>query len=287
LIETRALAHSLGVPVASFSWRPYRYATSHRLEELDVVLDDGTHLELLFKDLRRTEFGETALRAKPASIHDPRREAEAYRILAEAHLGTPTCYGAADDWLLLEKVQGVELWQVGNRETWVGVARWLARCHAHFAQNPPAGKRLIRYDSDYFRVWRDRVRERHPQLAGVVARHDRVVELLTDLPPTFIHGELYPSNVIVAGKRVAPVDWEMAGIGPGVLDIAALVTGWHEPDRSAILAGYGAVAADALDAASIQLAFQWLGWSSDWNPPPEHARDWLAEALASASRLGL
>jgi len=35
------------------------------------------------------------------------------------------------------------------------------------------------------------------------------------------------------------------------------------------------------------LALQWLGWSADWTPPPEHARDWLVEALAAAERLGL
>jgi hypothetical protein len=28
-----------------------------------------------------------------------------------------------------------------------------------------------------------------------------------------------------------------------------------------------------------------LGWSSDWTPPPQHARDWLAEAAALAARV--
>jgi hypothetical protein len=31
---------------------------------------------------------------------------------------------------------------------------------------------------------------------------------------------------------------------------------------------------------------QWLGWSSQWSPPAQHAHDWLSEALALAERLG-
>jgi hypothetical protein len=54
-----------------------------------------------------------------------------------------------------------------------------------------------------------------------------------------------------------------------------------------IVEGYGAVTWQALDAAQLHLSLQWLGWSPDWTPPPEHARDWLADALATAERLGL
>jgi hypothetical protein len=32
---------------------------------------------------------------------------------------------------------------------------------------------------------------------------------------------------------------------------------------------------------------QWLGWAAEWSPPPEHAHDWLAEALTLGERLGL
>jgi hypothetical protein len=30
-----------------------------------------------------------------------------------------------------------------------------------------------------------------------------------------------------------------------------------------------------------------LGWASRWSPPPEHAQDWLGEALGLAEKLGL
>jgi aminoglycoside phosphotransferase (APT) family kinase protein len=124
----------------------------------------------------------------------------------------------------------------------------------------------------------------------VLEHHDAVVERLTALPRSFIHGELYASNVIVqlnGELRVAPVDWEMAAVGPGLFDLAALTTGWTGRERSVIIAAYGGVDRIALDCCRLQLALQWLGWSLGWRPPAEHARDWLAEALEIVERLEL
>ena len=69
--------------------------------------------------------------------------------------------------------------------------------------------------------------------ASSAARYDAVAEQLAALAPTFIHGEFYPSNVLVqqGGRtpRVCPIDWEIAAIGPGLLDLAALSVGkWTE-----------------------------------------------------------
>jgi hypothetical protein len=287
MIETLKLEQCLGRAVASIGQKPYAYRTSHRIDELDVALVDGTRLELLLKDLRRSEFNSNVRRAKPEFLYNPGREVEAYRILEGAGLGTPNCYHLGDHTLLLEKVQGVELWQIGELEAWVDAAKWLARLHAQFATLTPASERLIQYDAEYFAIWPDRARRGNADLADVVAGYERVVEILSGMPATFVHGEFYASNVLVAGRRIAPVDWEMAGVGPGALDLAALITGWGAEERATIVAGYGDVASESLDAAELHLALQWLGWSSDWTPPPEHARDWLAVALAAAERLGL
>jgi hypothetical protein len=266
--------------------RPYEYRTSHRIEEVEFVLADGKRLDLLFKDLRRSELGPTARLAKPDFLYDPRREVRAYALLANAGLGTPVCHDAGSHWLLLEKVRGIELWQVGDIGTWLETARWLARLHEHFASRAPSIDGLLRYDPTYFRLWPARARRGHPAVARILNGYDRVVDLLSALPATFIHGEFYASNVMVAGDRIAPVDWEMAGVGPGILDLAALVSGWGEQERAAIAESYGDVSAEALDAAELHLALQWLGWAPEWTPPPEHARDWLAVALDAAERLG-
>ena len=287
MIDAKALAARLEEPVVDVRRRPYPYRTSHHLEQLEVELAGGSRRLLLLKHVRRSKLSAKARRAKPQFLHDPRREAEAYRLLEPAGLGVPACYGANDDWLLIEQVPGVELWQLGEIEPWARAAAWLRRLHDRFAVNLPESDHLLKYDAAHFRLWPERAARLHPELAPVVVGYERIVRLLTDVAPTFVHGEFYASNVLVTSDRVAPVDWEMAGIGPGVVDLAALATGWAGEGRSEILDAYGAVAEELLDAARLHLALQWLGWSDSWTAPPEHSHDWLGEALLTARRLGL
>jgi aminoglycoside phosphotransferase (APT) family kinase protein len=147
-------------------------------------------------------------------------------------------------------------------------------------------------------------------LEQLFVNYDRVVERLTALPVTFVHGEFYASNVLVhglaqeeegEGLRVCPVDWEMAAVGPGLIDLAALTAGgWTADEREALALAYHAAFVPhenwppapeaflvALDYCRLHLAVQWLGWSPGWSPPPEHAQDWLDEALGLAEKLGL
>lgn len=98
---------------------------------------------------------------------------------------------------------------------------------------------------------------------------------------------------------MAPVDWEMAALGPGLVDLAALVAGgWSDEQRTAIAQAYFEAMppprarawddfARALDYCRLHLAVQWLGWSPDWSPPRAHAQDWLGEAVRLAEGLGL
>ena len=135
--------------------------------------------------------------------------------------------------------------------------------------------------------------------------YDGVARALADLPQTLIHGEMYPANVLVVeggeSLGVYPVDWEMAAIGPGVIDLAALVAGWEEGHAASAASAYveglggdggpgsgdaGEIADDVL-RGRLHLALQWLGWAEGWTPPPEHANDWLGEALTVAGKLGL
>jgi len=266
--------------------RPYAYRTTHKIEEVDVI-ESGLRRTLLRKDLRRSHLDPHGLGAKPEFLDDPRREIAAYTLLADADLGVPQCIEAGSDWLLLEKVDGVELWQLGELHPWKEAARWLARFHAAFINRPPVGPPFLDYDAAYFAIWPERARAQHSSVARIVEHYDRVVEILMDCPRTFVHGEFYAPNVIIGDHRVAPVDWEMAGVGPAVLDIAALATGWGVAQRDEIVAAYGLIPTECLAAAELHFAMQWLGWSADWQPPPEHRRDWEAEAFGAAELLGL
>lgn len=324
----RVLAGHFGqdVGIARLTRRRSPYQTSAALEELDVECRHGARLRMMFKNLSRTAMLERARRVKPAFVHDPWREIEAYRsILEPAGLGTATCYGAVVDarqdryWLFLEKVPGVELYQVGELAVWQEAARWLARMHRLFAdQSVPArapAAHALAYDADYARLWMDRACRFlspgavRPQVSAWVEwlarRHSAIVDRLAALPVTFIHGECYASNVLVdrrmSAVRICPVDWEMAAVGSGLLDLAALAAGhWSEEARTAIaMAYYGALQEGGRAAMSweafledlaycrLQIAVHWLGWFGRRQPPAAHAVDWLGEAVRLAEQLRL
>ena len=298
--------------------RPSEYRTSFPLEELDLTLEDGTELRLVFKDLAWSALDDEARLAKPAFLYDPRREPAVYAAVLAPHGLGPRYYGSAIDpdadryWLFIERVAGRELYQVGDLELWQAVAKWLGETHASLAgdREGAAGPgRLIEYDEAYYRRWIERAQEfaaapgqpasRSEAVARIADRYDPVVEGLLDLPKTIIHGELYASNVLVDGEalapRVCPVDWELAASGPGLVDLAALVSGgWGEEDREAIVsayrgaAGVAAFSPEQLALARLHLAVQWLGWAPpSWTPPQGQRHDWLAEALSLAEGLGL
>jgi Ser/Thr protein kinase RdoA (MazF antagonist) len=302
----------------SISRRPYRYATSFPLDEIDLQLDDGRSVALILKDLTWQRLPEDARLGKPKFLYEPRREIETYRrILKPLELG-PRCFGAQHDpsgsgsWLVLEKLRGVELWQVGDLALWDEAARWIARLHARFLVldvldlNPY----LLHCDADWFRAWATRAKEKLGEsddrrsrfLIDVLDGYHSIAECLAALPRTFVHGEYFPSNVLVDPQHtlVWPVDWEMSAAGPCLLDVAALVTGWDDDHRQRFLEAYRQEAVehgvalgtidDVLDGVrmcQLHFALQWMGWSKHWTPPSEHARDWLGDALTSAMELSL
>ena len=299
-----ALERSTGRGIVSLTRRTSEYATSAPVEEVDAVLEGGESLALVLKETGRNALAAGALAAKPAFLADPVRERDVYeRVLAAAGLGTARLYAADTQgdggWLLLERVdEAVELFQVGERSTWETVAGWLAQMHETL-RDVRSG-RLLSHGEEELRRWLDRAvaSAGSRRLAGPAACYDTALEMLLAAPRGFLHGEFYASNVLVVraptGIRVCPVDWETAGVGPQVLDLAALVAGWPEDDRAAIAAAYRAAAPDAwdgadfartLDAARLQIALQWLGWSDAWTPPREHALDWFNEALLAAAAL--
>jgi len=294
------------------------YSSSSATEFLDLSLDDGRRLQLVFKDLSRDALLETARATKPSFLYNPLREIRTYELVLPRHdLGTPTFYGAIVDpfrdryWLFLEKVAGVELYQVGDVDVWNAVVCWLAALHDRFADDLQSLSTLpvpfVHFDADFFRLWAERAAAFAPvplraALEHIRASYEPVVDRLASLPRTFIHGEFYAPNVLVRHDErsgtVCPVDWEMAAIGTGLIDVAALTTGgWSSTDRASLEESYRVARrsldlderdfSEALDCCRLDGCLRWLGWAKAWSPPPQHAHDWAAEAMGLADRLGL
>lgn len=289
------------------SCTPSIYSTSHPIDDVVVDVGDGRTVALLRKDVAGHLPGTDA--AKPAFLRDAGREQRVYRhLLARVDVGAPRLIGAGEGWLLLEKVPGVELYQVGDVGVWRAVAEAVAAMHRSFSDDaerqmadPTLG--LLRHDAVAIDGWITLASTAFPGasrprwLEALRQRYGEVRDCLLTLPQTIVHGELYASNVLVDGitvppRRVCPIDWEMAALGPGLMDLAALVAGsWDDADRRAIASGYLAafptLGEDDLDVCRLHVAVQWLGWSTAWRPPLEHAHSWLTEARELGERLKL
>jgi aminoglycoside phosphotransferase (APT) family kinase protein len=291
-------------------------------------MDTGEHLSLVLKDLSPSSLLEEARGVRPTFLYHPLREIEMYRkVLKPERFGTPVWYGSVARkneelyWLFLERVEGPLLWQVGRFEQWKKAARWLAGFHSHFwtHKGKPQGlpQVLLRHDAAHCLRWISRA-ERFvsrgqnssanglaSQFKRVAKRYSRVVDYLLALPQTLIHGEFYPSNVIVrrqnSASPVCPIDWEVAALGPGLIDLAALASGtWEKDAREALVSAYReelgvltchlpsmAELLESVDYCQLYLSVQWLGWAADWSPPRNHEQDWLRESIRLSQRLGL
>ena len=293
---------------------PFR--SSVLVEEIDVSLDDGTTMALAAKAVDWRALDPDARRAKPRHLWNDRRELAAYAsVLSAADVGTPRFFGAFADsagvrYLLLERIDGTPLWQFGEFEAWRAAARWLARMHcridAQWVAAHAAAAPLLRYDRAYYESWLARALTfaagSEAALRSLAVPHDAVVAHLLAQPAAFIHGEFYSANILVRrggdGYVVRPLDWEMAALGPALVDLACLASGrWTDDQRADLADAYHdelrargveppprSDYLRTLEAALIHLSVQNLGWSDTWAPPPDRVHDWLGEALRLGER---
>ena len=264
----RALERRLG-PLAGLARRPSPSASTAALEQLRVSLPDGSSRSLVLKTRGR----------------DTAREVAVYRdVLEDAALGTPGFVAGSveDGWLVLEDVPGRPLWASDGPADWCATARWLADAHARLA---PRARALGPAPGAAPDARLDRAVARDARAAALAEVHGRAVTALRAAPRTVVHGELFPSNVLVR-EAASPcvVDWETAGAGPGLLDLAALVLGWPAPQADEIARAHGGDLT-LLPAARLVVAVRWLG-----EPAPAEAAagghasrtDWWAEADTAA-----
>lgn len=322
----RALGEAGKAPAAvvGLSRRPFAYETSFAIEALDVRLGDGSELRLLAKDVGGAGLSAAAAGVKPLFLAEPAREIAVYRDLLEpAGLSTPRYYGATTDedegrwWLFLERVEGEALTDVGELSAWRQTAAWAALLDtaAAAAAAVPAAL-LVQRDRAWHERWIDAAialgDESGPAFGAgrrlserLRAGHDALLDRLDALPRAFVHGELYPSNVVVAeaegrGARIVPVDWELAGTGPYALDLAALVSGWGSEERLSMYRAFHESLAECrrdapafaelladVSLCRLALALQWIGWARGWRAPEAHRHDWVAEALELLDEVGL
>lgn len=294
------------------------YQSSCRVETISITCADEKEFRLVFKNLSPTSWLKTAKDIRPKFYYHPQREIQVYRkVLSNIESGTPKYYGSLSSelperyWLLLEQIDGEMLSNAGERSVWCAVCRWLAQFHSHFAYYPlsmQTAPLVLDYNEAFYLRWLDRATEclKSPRTRFTHRSQSDVNELidyfkslvptLCRLPKTFIHGEFYPSNVLIqqlpGSTRISPIDWETAAIGPGLIDLAALTSGdWTDVEQKELVDSYYNSLRESelkperdvferhLKSCRLTLALRWLGWSASWHPPEEHRQDWFAEAM--------
>jgi hypothetical protein len=318
-------AMARGTRVERMSVMRSHYASSATLLNVHVKLSGGEGLRVVFKLGGPNAQIPAARGVKPEFLCDTEREAWMYESvlphdgLADAPRLLASGYdGGGARWLLMEWVGNKNLSQVGSRAVWCDAAARLARIHVWGEAHIDLLLRgsLVRWDDQRLhRLWGRRAR--HAQeafaratgttdpLAPLWRRYHVVADRLAAMPKTLVHGDFNASNILVKQSRemdrIRIVDWETAGVGPALLDLASLTSG-RLPDRhrSGMIEAYRASLSgsrvgflsssdfnEALSWCRLALAVQWLGWSPGWAPPRAHAYDWRGEALKLARQLGM
>jgi aminoglycoside phosphotransferase (APT) family kinase protein len=279
LVSKRQIEAALGTRIDSLcSWH-HPYSTSHTLVAIDAVLEGGRTLRAVVKETcRRRTVG-------PAFVHRADRELETYQtLLSDSLVPAPRLLGATKSHLVLERVAGVPMWESDDAGAAAAAAAATRTLHDDLA-NRTGAPFLLRYDRSLYARWRRRTCLVDPGMKSLAKMHALAADRLLEEPQVVIHGELYPSNILVSEGKASIIDWETTAVGPAVIDLAALTLGWSQSHEQAVVSAYGRVDPIALDCARLQLAFQWISWSTRWTPPSAHARDWRSEAAHAADRL--
>ena len=288
--------------------RPNGFSTKSSSYFVTLILENDEELALFVKKVR----GETGSR-----VPDPiDREALVYEALgADPDFAAPNLVGIIggdDPHLVLEAVAGTDL-RYQDLDRWFLAAGELGRMHGAFAARVGELQTLDfldRYDASYNMATAKRAlsvlsESVHTHAAraieGVVDGYGRIATELAREPMTLVHGDLAPKNVVnddrTDTRPVLFVDWEWAGIGPGLGDLADLANGLDRAATRRMLAEYASAAAPTAvpaDEAAIARSFELvllhktmfrLGRSIDWGVSDDMIADW--SQLASDLYAGL
>jgi len=234
-------------------------------------------------------------------------EADVYQhVLQPMQLPLPEFYGIHKGdshdkvCLFIEFLEkAVRLAQTDEPEAVIAqAARWIGNFHAvnETRVECPSLQFLNVFDEEYYlgaihRAYRfaGDLHQKFPWFSTLCKRFEKIIPELCTTPVTVIHGEFYPKNIMTQNGQVRPVDWQTAAIGPGELDLVALVDRWPdqiadqcvlEYQRSRWPQGPPKEFERTLTLASVYLQFRWLGDRPEWTR--DESIFWRFDALHSA-----
>jgi aminoglycoside phosphotransferase (APT) family kinase protein len=314
LTVERLLTRTSGQPakLCSLSREPSPFATLFPAEVLSGELEGGGEVSLFVKHLgmEQADHPEKQRRDREVLVYD--------RLLRHEGLPVARYYGSVWDeqvkrqLVFLEHVADWNL-KYQDMEHWFTAAGRLAQLHRHFAARSTMildCDFLLRFDAAYFSDWARRalaavaegVPELTQQLRHVVSHYEGAIAVLSQQPMTLIHNDLSPKNVLAdrsrSPARICFVDWEMAGVGCGLLDLVHLKYGLDPDNDRRMVQAYGEELAGTgllpsqprelgrlLAACELHKTLYRLAFSQTWGLPPPQVAEWVHEAQALFDRL--
>ena len=308
------LQEALGrsVVVRTLKHEPSSFATLFPADIIHIGLQGGEKISLFLKHLGSEESDHPDKQC-------PDREVKIYdELLRNNDLPVVKYYGSKwNDKTKRHEVflEYIDDWNLKYHELehWFTAARRLAHFQLYFANQVEKlldCEYLLRFDDIYLCEWADRalpaVADQSVELATkleyVVSNYDRIVELFTRQPRTLVHNDLSPKNVIAdrgsTPIRICFIDWEMAGVGCGLLDLVHLKYGLDPPNDKkmcetycAELTGTGLIPSNQQDlkillaACELHKTVYRLAHSKIWELPIETVSQWVFESKRFLSQL--
>jgi hypothetical protein len=177
------------------------------------------------------------------------REVGVYRSLAgQLPVATPRLIAAdpAGAWMVMERLPAgrpPDAWTAGDYrlavaalaelhdrfwrlEEDLSIYRWLGRpltadFDIHLQAAVAASEKILLQTAPSL-LTRDAARQK--KLRHMLNEAERVVRPLREAPQTLLHGDYWPGNLsLLPDGRLAAFDWQLAGLGPGAIDLLVLV----------------------------------------------------------------
>jgi hypothetical protein len=300
------------VKISSLRRQPSPFATLFPAEALSVSLESGDEIRLFVKHLgpEQSDHPDKQRRDRETRVYE--------ELLGDDDLPVPRYYGS--NWNETTKRREVFLeyiddWNLKyhDLEYWFIAARRLAQFHAYFATRAEkllACDFLLHFDTSYLYEWADRAitvlsdqsEELAAEFALAVGCYDRVAEILASQPLTLAHNDLAPKNVLADRStnpaRICFVDWEMAGIGCGLMDLVELKYGLDPINDQKMRMAYCAELAETdllpscpedrsrlFDACELSQTVYRLAHSKSWRLPIAKVAQWVSEARQLVMRI--